>query len=79
MIVSFSHRMAPEVIVCESMKDKPYDFKADIWSLGMFWILFYNLREDRHVFFILFFCTDGIYYKNGTVFFHLILFLKRLC
>jgi len=26
--------MAPEVIVCETMKDAPYDYKADIWSLG---------------------------------------------
>ena len=26
--------MAPEVIVCETMKDNPYDSKADIWSLG---------------------------------------------
>lgn len=26
--------MAPEVIMCETLKDSPYDFKADIWSLG---------------------------------------------
>jgi len=26
--------MAPEVIRCETIKDDPYDYKADIWSLG---------------------------------------------
>lgn len=26
--------MAPEVILCETVKDNPYDYKADIWSLG---------------------------------------------
>jgi len=27
-------RMAPEVIMCETIKDSPYNFKADIWSFG---------------------------------------------
>ncbi|XP_053320680.1 serine/threonine-protein kinase 10 [Spea bombifrons] len=27
--------MAPEVVMCETMKDAPYDYKADIWSLGI--------------------------------------------
>ena len=27
--------MAPEVVVCETLKDNPYDYKADIWSLGI--------------------------------------------
>ncbi|KFZ56573.1 Serine/threonine-protein kinase 10, partial [Podiceps cristatus] len=27
--------MAPEVVMCETMKDTPYDYKADIWSLGI--------------------------------------------
>ena len=27
-------RMAPEVILCETLKDDPYDYKADVWSLG---------------------------------------------
>jgi len=26
--------MAPEVIRCETLKDSPYDYKADVWSLG---------------------------------------------
>uniref|UniRef100_A0AAQ5YZP8 non-specific serine/threonine protein kinase n=1 Tax=Amphiprion ocellaris TaxID=80972 RepID=A0AAQ5YZP8_AMPOC len=25
--------MAPEVVMCETSKDRPYDYKADIWSL----------------------------------------------
>lgn len=33
MLFLFS-RMAPEVILCETIKDDPYTFKADIWSLG---------------------------------------------
>lgn len=27
--------MAPEVVICETFKDNPYDYKADIWSLGI--------------------------------------------
>lgn len=27
--------MAPEVMVCETFKDQPYDFLADVWSLGI--------------------------------------------
>lgn len=30
----YNFRMAPEVIMCETLKDSPYNFKADIWSLG---------------------------------------------
>ena len=26
--------MAPEVILCETVKDTPYSYKADVWSLG---------------------------------------------
>ena len=32
--VSCRCRMAPEVVACETLKDTPYDTKADIWSLG---------------------------------------------
>lgn len=28
-------RMAPEVVQCETSKESPYDYKADIWSLGI--------------------------------------------
>ena len=31
--------MAPEVIMCEALKDQPYDYNADVWSLGMLKIL----------------------------------------
>ncbi|EGD78488.1 STE/STE20/SLK protein kinase [Salpingoeca rosetta] len=27
--------MAPEVIICENIRDRPYNAKADIWSLGI--------------------------------------------
>ena len=27
--------MAPEVITCQTSSDKPYDCKADVWSLGI--------------------------------------------
>ena len=27
--------MAPEVLVCEYDKSKPYDCRADVWSLGV--------------------------------------------
>ncbi len=27
--------MAPEVMLCETFKDSPYDCRADIWSLGV--------------------------------------------
>ena len=42
MVVTFIFltriRMAPEVIQCETVKDSPYDFKADIWSLGIVYV-----------------------------------------
>ena len=28
--------MAPEVVICETVKDSPYDYAADIWSLGQY-------------------------------------------
>jgi len=31
--------MAPEVIMCETVKDSPYNYKADIWSFGQFFYL----------------------------------------
>jgi serine/threonine protein kinase len=40
--------MAPEVIVCENDKSKPYDNKCDIWSLGITLIEFAELKAPHH-------------------------------
>lgn len=32
--------MAPEVVLCENSKEKPYDSKADVWSFGITMIEF---------------------------------------
>ena len=40
--------MAPEVILCETLKDDPYDAKADIWSLGVTIIEFAQMEPPNH-------------------------------
>lgn len=37
IILNFNivNRMAPEVINCDTDKENPYDYKADIWSVGI--------------------------------------------
>lgn len=40
--------MAPEVVVCETVKDKPYDTKADVWSLGITLIEFAQMEPPNH-------------------------------
>ena len=43
-------RMAPEVIMCETVKDSPYNYKADIWSFGQFfilWLLIFSVTEKK--------------------------------
>ncbi|XP_077447804.1 serine/threonine-protein kinase 10 [Stigmatopora argus] len=40
--------MAPEVVMCETMKDAPYDYKADIWSLGITLIEIAQIEPPHH-------------------------------
>ena len=40
--------MAPEVVVCETFKDNPYDYRADIWSMGVTCIEFAEMEPPNH-------------------------------
>lgn len=40
--------MAPETIQCETVRDYPYDYKADIWSLGITLIEFAQQDPPHH-------------------------------
>jgi serine/threonine protein kinase len=40
--------MAPEVILCENIRDKPYDHKCDIWSLGITCIEMAEMNPPLH-------------------------------
>ncbi|KAG9508946.1 Serine/threonine-protein kinase 10, partial [Fragariocoptes setiger] len=40
--------MAPETIQCETVRDYPYDYKADIWSLGITLIEFAQRDPPHH-------------------------------
>uniref|UniRef100_A0A3Q3AG73 non-specific serine/threonine protein kinase n=1 Tax=Kryptolebias marmoratus TaxID=37003 RepID=A0A3Q3AG73_KRYMA len=40
--------MAPEVVMCETTKDAPYDYKADIWSLGITLIELAQIEPPHH-------------------------------
>ncbi|XP_023147840.1 STE20-like kinase b [Amphiprion ocellaris] len=40
--------MAPEVVMCETSKDRPYDYKADIWSLGVTLIELAQVEPPNH-------------------------------
>eukprot|EP00057_Strongylocentrotus_purpuratus_P024658 XP_011679132.1 PREDICTED: serine/threonine-protein kinase 10 [Strongylocentrotus purpuratus] len=40
--------MAPEVVICETLKDNPYDYKADIWSLGITLIELAEMEPPYH-------------------------------
>ncbi|KAI5625053.1 STE20-like serine/threonine-protein kinase isoform X2 [Silurus asotus] len=43
-----SLQMAPEVVMCETSKDRPYDYKADIWSLGITLIELAQIEPPNH-------------------------------
>ncbi|XP_038265353.2 STE20-like serine/threonine-protein kinase isoform X5 [Dermochelys coriacea] len=40
--------MAPEVVMCETSKDRPYDYKADVWSLGITLIEMAQVEPPHH-------------------------------
>ena len=40
--------MAPEVVLCETFRDQPYDFKVDIWSLGITLIEMAQMEPPYH-------------------------------
>lgn len=40
--------MAPEVVKCDAFRDNPYDYKADIWSLGVTLIEFAQMQPPNH-------------------------------
>lgn len=48
LLLVSSSRMAPEVVMCETSKDRPYDYKADIWSLGVTLIEMAQVEPPNH-------------------------------
>lgn len=44
---SFLFQMAPELVLCETFRDNPYDYKVDIWSLGITLIEFAQMEPPN--------------------------------
>lgn len=39
--------MAPELVLCETFRENPYDYKVDIWSLGISLIEFAQMEPPN--------------------------------
>lgn len=39
--------MAPELVLCETFRDNPYDYKVDLWSLGITMIEFAQMEPPN--------------------------------
>lgn len=39
--------MAPELVLCDTFRDNPYDYKVDIWSLGITLIEFAQMEPPN--------------------------------
>ena len=40
--------MAPEVIICETVRDEPYNAKCDVWSAGITMIEMADMNPPHH-------------------------------
>ncbi|GIY05629.1 hypothetical protein CEXT_140711 [Caerostris extrusa] len=48
LFIGTPYWMAPEVVLCETFRDNPYDYKADIWSLGITLIELAEMDPPNH-------------------------------